>query len=55
LLGLLFSPEDGGEMFLQNFEWLSADCTALCPGRQNSLNLQAFKLLQLAVLIWQTT
>jgi hypothetical protein len=30
LLGL-FDPEDGGDMFLRNFRWLSTDYTALFP------------------------
>jgi hypothetical protein len=36
LLGLLFNPEDGGDMFLWNVSWLLRDCTALCLRRQNS-------------------
>jgi hypothetical protein len=35
LLGLFFDSEDGGEMFLQNVGWLSKDCTALYPRKQN--------------------
>jgi hypothetical protein len=31
LLGLFLNPEDGGDMFLRNFERLSADYTALYP------------------------
>jgi hypothetical protein len=27
----LFDPEDGGDMFLRNFNWLSTDYTALYP------------------------
>jgi hypothetical protein len=33
LLGLLFSPEDGGDMFLQNFGLLSAGYKVLYPVR----------------------
>jgi hypothetical protein len=36
LLGLLFSPEDGGDIFLKNISQLSTDYTALYPRRQNS-------------------
>jgi hypothetical protein len=35
--GLLFSPEDGGDMFLQNVGLLFPDYRALYPTRQNSL------------------
>jgi hypothetical protein len=33
LLGLLFYPEDGGDMFLRNVGRLSANYTALYPRR----------------------
>jgi hypothetical protein len=33
VLGLLFIPEDGGNMFLRNAGWLSPDYTALYPRR----------------------
>jgi hypothetical protein len=36
LLGLLFSPEDGGDMFLWKVGRLSTDYTALYPRRQSS-------------------
>jgi hypothetical protein len=36
LLVLLFDPEDGGNMFLQNVGLLSPDYTALYPRSQNS-------------------
>jgi hypothetical protein len=36
LLGLLFHPEDGSDMFLWNVGWLSMDYTALHPTRSNS-------------------
>jgi hypothetical protein len=35
LTWLTFNPEDGGDMFLRNVEWLSADYTALYPRSQN--------------------
>jgi hypothetical protein len=38
LLGILFDPEGGSRMFLQNFGLLSPDYTALYPRRQNSSN-----------------
>jgi hypothetical protein len=31
LLALLFDPEDGGDKFFQNLDWLSVDYTALYP------------------------
>jgi hypothetical protein len=31
LLGLFFDPEDGGDIFLPNFGWLSMDYMALYP------------------------
>jgi hypothetical protein len=44
LLGLLFDPEDGCDMFLRNFSWLSTDymCTALYSRSQNSSSLSLF-------------
>jgi hypothetical protein len=33
LLGLFFDPEDGGNMFLRNIGWLSADSVELYPRR----------------------
>jgi hypothetical protein len=36
LLGLLFNPEDVGDMFLRNVGCLSPDYTALYPKRQKS-------------------
>jgi hypothetical protein len=35
LSGLLFDPEDGGDIFLRNVGWLSTDYMALYPRRQN--------------------
>jgi hypothetical protein len=35
LLGLLFSPADGSDMFLQNISQLSPDYTVFYPKRQN--------------------
>jgi hypothetical protein len=35
LLGVFFDPEDGGDIFLQHFFWLSTGYTALCPWRWN--------------------
>jgi hypothetical protein len=32
LLGLFFDLEDGGNMFLQNIDWLSVDSTAYISG-----------------------
>jgi hypothetical protein len=37
LLDLFFHPEDGGDMFLRIFGWLSMNYTALYPTRYNSL------------------
>jgi hypothetical protein len=36
LLGILFNPDDGDEIFYRNFCQLSTDYTALYPGTQNS-------------------
>jgi hypothetical protein len=36
LLGLIFDPEDGGNMLHQNVDWVSVDYVALYPRRQNS-------------------
>jgi hypothetical protein len=33
---ILFDPEDGGNVFLQNVNWRSLEYTALYPGVQNS-------------------
>jgi hypothetical protein len=33
LFGLLSNPEDGGDIFLRNVDWLSTDCTALYSER----------------------
>jgi hypothetical protein len=36
LLHLFFDPEDGGDIYLLNVDFLSTDYTALYPGRHNS-------------------
>jgi hypothetical protein len=38
-LGLFFSHEDVGDMFLRNVDWLSTDYMVLYPRRQNSSKL----------------
>jgi hypothetical protein len=67
LLGSLFNPENGGNVFLQNVSWLSRDYKALCPRRLNSSKLNIlswfvswkiaglFKLLKLQQEIWNGT
>jgi hypothetical protein len=35
LLGSLFIPENGGDIFHRNLSWLSPDYTTLHPRRQN--------------------
>jgi hypothetical protein len=36
LAWITLQPEGGGDMFLQNIGWLSINCTALHPWKQNS-------------------
>jgi hypothetical protein len=45
LLGLLFNPEDGGSMFLQNIDKLLLDYTASHPRRQQYSSLWIQMLL----------
>jgi hypothetical protein len=33
LLALFYDPEDGGDMFFRDVDWLSTDYTELCPRR----------------------
>jgi hypothetical protein len=42
LLGLVFDPEDGGDMLMRNVGCLSTDYTALYPRKQNSSPLSLF-------------
>jgi hypothetical protein len=35
-IGLCYGPEDGGDIFLRNVQWLSTECTALHPRTQLS-------------------
>jgi hypothetical protein len=42
LLGLLFNPEDGGDMFLLNVYQLSPGYMTLCPRGRNSLIIRKF-------------
>jgi hypothetical protein len=42
LLGLIFNPEDGGDMILRNVGWCSADYNVLYPRRQNPFNPRIF-------------
>jgi hypothetical protein len=51
LLGLSFSPEDGGDMFLRKDSCLLPDYTALYARRQNSTKLTLFLPYELATVI----
>jgi hypothetical protein len=46
LPGLLFTPEDGSDMFLWNIGLLSMDCMTLYLRRQTSSSLKYLKLLE---------
>jgi hypothetical protein len=52
LPGLLFNPEDGGCMFLQNIGELLPDYMALHPRQQYSL---CEKMLIISIIIYLTT
>jgi hypothetical protein len=52
LPGFLFSPEDGGSMFLQNIGKLLPDYMALHPRRQYSL---CEKMLIIIIIIYLTS
>jgi hypothetical protein len=54
-LGLLFDPEDGGDMFVRNVDWHSLNYTALYPTRLNNLKLNLPDILQFSVPIWNLT
>jgi hypothetical protein len=59
LLGLFFDSEDGGDIFLRNVGWLSADYTALYPRRQYSSQpppweSQILQLLSFRYCIWES-
>jgi hypothetical protein len=42
LLELFFDPEDGGNMFLRNVDWLSPDYTTVYPSHRCE-NLRSYK------------
>jgi hypothetical protein len=44
LLGLLYHPGDGGDMFLRNVGWLSLDYTSLYPKIQKSSYFHAYEV-----------
>jgi hypothetical protein len=40
LLGIFFSPEDGGDIFLRNVDYLLLNYTALYPRKYNSSSIE---------------
>jgi hypothetical protein len=50
LLGLVFNPEDGGNILIQNVGWYSTDYIALYPRRQNASSQIIFKNIQFCYL-----
>jgi hypothetical protein len=46
LLGLFFEPEDGGDMFLQNIDWLSVDYAALYIPEDGTLHNHCYENLK---------
>jgi hypothetical protein len=56
LLDLLFSPEDGADMFVQNTGWLSPGYIILYPRRYNSSELSLiypFAVIRVQFLLWK--